>query len=301
MTMLNGVIQSLSRWALVPVAALALVACGGGESDLPQAGGPPGPASFVVDAPPPTPTLAPGENEGATRNFPTGRLHYMVFSASSVAAGPSAPVEAVITHSTTTHDIVFAATTAFLAPGLTIHKDLLVADAETWNGVIDNGGIQNNEAFVNPDGGLLSGGNFFVYCSAGASYQWKLPIGPVAAPATLRAGAQVAISGNFVAMTDIAPLYSKTFKRFDCTDSAPDTTFGDRAGNLTMAFGGLKLNPAQVTAAFSNAGFTSGSVNYKRRAYKINFKGQTQYAIVALDQNVGGGSPTASVLYRYPD
>lgn len=296
MTMLHGVIQSLSRWALVPVAALALVACGGGEPDVPQAGAAPGPATFVVDAPPATPTLASGENLGVTKNFPTGRLHYMVFSASSVNAGPSAPVEAVITKNGFEHDITFAASDAFLG-GLTMYKNLSTAVTETWNGVVGTGGIQSNEAFRNPDDGLLSGGNFFVYCSAGT---YNVPSSAKTATAPVaRAGAKVAISGNFVAMTDIAALYSKTFKRFDCTDTAPDTTFGDRDGNLTMAFGGLKLSPAQVTAAFSTAGFTSGGVIYKRRAYKINFKGQTQYAIVALDQNVGGGNPTASVLYRF--
>lgn len=298
MTKPCGAIQSLRRWALVTAVALALAACGGGEPDVPQAGGPPGPASFVVDAPPATP-VTPGDIASATQASPTGTLHYMVFSASSVAAGPSAPVAAAITRSTTTHDITFVASGVFPASGLIIHKDLLSAATESWNGVIDNGGVQNTPAFISPDGGLLSGGNFFVYCSAGASYQWKLPVVPVVAPSILRAGAQVAVSGNFVAMTDIAPLYGKTFKRFDCTDLLPDTTFGDRDGNLTMAFGGLKLSPDQVKQAFSNAGFTSGGVIYKRRAYKINFKGQTQYAIVALDQDVGGGNPTASVLYRF--
>lgn len=297
MTMLYGAIQSLGRWVLVPAAALALAACGGGEPDVPQAGAAPGPASFVVDAPPATPTLAPGENEGVTRNFPAGTLHYLVFNASSVSAGPSAPVEAVITDDGSVHDIKFAASDAF-PDGLTMHKDLSTAVTETWNGVVGNGGIQSNAAFNNPDGGLLSGGNFFVYCSAGMSYMPTAASNPALEPAS-RAGAQVAISGNFVAMTDVAQLYGKTFKRFDCTNTAPDTIFGDSNGNLTMAFGGLKLSPAQLTAAFSNNGFTSGAVIYKRRAYKINFKGQTQYAIVALDQAVGGGNRTASVLYQF--
>lgn len=295
MTMLHGTIQSLSRWALVPVAALALAACGGGDPDVPQAGGPPGPATFVVDALPATPTLAPGENKGATRNFPPGKLHYMVFSASSVTAGPSVPVEAVITDDGSLHDITFAVSDAF-PDGLTIHKNLSDAVVEAWNGFVAIGGVYSNEVLNNSDGGMRSGGNFFVYCSAG-TYN-VLSSGKTATATVARAGAKVAISGNFVAMTDIAALYNKTFKRFDCTNPAPQTTFGDGNGKLTMAFGSLTLSQEDVTKAFSTAGFTSGGVIYKRRAYKIDFNGQAQYAIVALDQDVGGGNPTASVLYQ---
>lgn len=307
MTMLHGVIQSLSRWALVPVAALALAACGGGEPDLPQAGGPPGPATFVVDAPPATPTLGPGDIASATQASPTGTLPYMVFSASSAPAGSTPQrATATITHSVAaSHDITFTSFGDPPAPSLTISKDLTeVAPLEKWNGVYYNGGVPNRPLFsgadcvARSDCGLLSGGNFFVYCSAGASYQWK---GLLVAPSILRAGAQVAISGNFVAMTDIAPLYGKTFKRFDCTDTAPDTTFGDRDGNLTMAFGSLKLSPAQVTEAFSTAGLTISDVTYKRRAYQWSPTngGAPEYIIVALDKDAAGKT-TASVLYK-PD
>ncbi len=298
MTKPYGAMPTLRRWALVPLATLALAACGGGDPDVPQAAPGPGPASVAVSAPPQTSVTA-GDSAGATHANQTGPLHYMVFSASNVTAGMPVVDVAAINHGGSTHDIVFSATGAF-APsgGLTISKDLTSASIETWNGVSGNGGIQNLGATFNGnESGLLSDGNILVYCSAGMSYQTLGGSNPGLEP-TARAGAQVAVSGNFVAMSDIAPLYGKTFKRFDCTNSAPDTKFGDSNGNLTMAFGGITLSPADVVAAFSSAGLTSSGATYKRSAYQITIRGVTRYVIVALDQDAAGHK-TASVLYQF--
>jgi hypothetical protein len=298
MTKPYGAISTLRRWALVPLATLALAACGGGEPDVPQAVLPPGPATFAVAAPPATPTMS-GDTAGATQAGQTGQLHYMVFSASDVAAGMPVSDVATISNSGATHDITFLTTAAFAPAGLVVSKAVAAATVETWNGVSGNGGIQNLEATFNGnESGLLSDGNFLVYCSAGISSQLLPATIPALAPAA-RAGAQVAVSGNFVAMSDIAPLYGKTFKRFDCTDSAPSTKFGDSNGNFAMAFGAVTLAPADVVAAFSSGGFTSttGAI-YKRRAYQITIRGVTRYAIVALDRDAAGNA-TASVLYQF--
>ncbi len=302
MTKQYGAISTLGRWALVPLATLALAACGGGEPDVPQAVLPPGPATFLVAAPPVLPSTidTTGDSAGATQPGLTGHLNYMVFSASDVASGTPKSAVATITDGGGAHDITFPVTGAF-APttGLVIHKMVADAAVETWNGVSGNGGIQNLAATFNGnESGLLSDGNFLVYCSAGISSQLLPATMPALAPAA-RAGAQVAISGNFVAMSDIAPLYGKTFKRFDCTDSAPSTKFGDSNGNLSMAFGAVTLAPTEVVAAFSTDGFTSttGAI-YKRRAYQIPIRGITRYVIVALDTDAVGNA-TASVLYQY--
>ena len=112
----------------------------------------------------------------------------------------------------------------------------------------------------------------------------------------------MAISGNFVPMTNIAPLYGKTFNRFDCTNTAPTTKFGDDKGTLTMTLNGVTLSQADAVAAFSTAGYRpAGGGTYKRRAYQITLAGTNpavQYAIVALDTDAAGTS-TASVLYQY--
>jgi hypothetical protein len=293
MTMPHGAIQSLRRWALAPAIALVLTACGGGEPDVPQAGAAPGPATFAVAAPPPPPVM-PGDSTGATQANQTGTLHYMVFGAVNVAGGwPSGSV-GTITRDATKHDISLPA----LSSSLVIRKDLTnPAAVETWSGVPGNGGVLNMPWPAGSGGGLLSNGNFLVYCAGGTSSQVVLPAMP-ASELYARINAYVFVSGNFVGMNNIAPLYGKTFKRFDCTDSAPNTTFGDRNGNLTMAFGALSLSPADVVAAFSSAGFSIAGSNYKRRAYQITINGETQYAIVALDTDALG-NPTASVLYRY--
>lgn len=290
MTMPNRANQSLRRWALVSAAALALAACGGGDPDVPQAGPLPGPATFAVAAPPPPPSV-PGDSTGATQATQAGTLHYMVFGASSVAAGVPGGAVATITHSGASHDIA-------LTGGLVIHKDLTnPAAVETWNGVSGNGGVLNMPWPAGSGGGLLSDGNFLVYCAGGTSSQVIRPA-MLASELFARINAYVFVSGNFVGMNNIAPLYGKTFKRFDCTDTAPNTTFGDRNGNFTMAFGALSLSPANVVDAFSNSGYSIAGANYKRRAYQITINGQTQYAIVALDTDALG-NPTASVLYQY--
>lgn len=290
MTMPNRANQSLRRWALVSAAALALAACGGGDPDVPQAGPLPGPATFAVAAPPPPPVV-PGDSAGVTQANQVGTLHYMVFGSASVTGGVPSLAQATITQDATSHDVA-------LTGGLVIHKDLTnPAAVETWNGVSGNGGVLNMPWPAGSGGGLLSSGNFLVFCAGGTSSQVLLPAMPASEPYA-RAGAFVFVSGNFVGMNNIAPLYGKTFKRFDCTDSAPNTTFGDRNGNLTMAFGAVNLSPANVVDAFSIAGFTTAGANYKRRAYQITINGQTQYAIVALDTDAVGNR-TASVLYQY--
>jgi hypothetical protein len=296
MTKPQGTMPTLRRWALVPFATLALAACGGGDADAPQAGLPPGPATFAV-APPPATPATPGDSTGATESDQTGPLHYMVFSASNVATGIPVQDLATISRVGVSHDITFPAAGAFaLTNGLVIHLELGTANLPKWNTVSNNGGILNSaDTFSGAESGLINDGNILVYCSAGLSYELLGASHPEWEPSA-RAGAQVAVSGNFVAMSDIAALYGKTFKRFDCTNSAPSAKFGDGNGSLTMAFGPTTLSPADVVAAFSSAGFTSAGATYKRRAYQITIRGVTRYVIVALDKDAAG-NPTSSVLY----
>lgn len=280
---------SASRWLVLLGGVVALVACGGGDEDS-AATVVPGPSVVAVDAPPPLPAA------GASGTHVAGTLDFLVFSATGTPANATA---------TTTiggyRDITFAAAGPFAgasagAPGggLVISKDLANPTyGLKWNTVTENGGIVNLSFPSGSGGGLLSQGNFFVYCSAGRP--------TTVTDAVAKAGAQVAVSGNFVAMTNIASLYGQTFNRFDCTQTAPTTKFGDRKGQLTMVFDGLTLTQAAVVAAFSSAGYqpTPGSnPTYKRRAYQITLNGQTQYAIVALDVDAAGNA-SASVLYQY--
>lgn len=300
MTKPYGRISTLRSWALLPLAALALAACGGGESDPPLPGPILGPVTVLVAVPPQT-AATPGDSAGAIHADQTGSLNYMVFGASDVATGTPVLARASISRIGITHAIEFPNTGAFAPAGLVISKNIAAAAVETWNGISYNGGILNSaDSFVGIESGLLSDGNFLVYCSARMSYVPASDVHPVTDPVA-RAGAQVAISGNFVAMANIAPLYGKTFKRFDCTNSAPDTKFGDGKGNFTMAFNGMTLNQAQVEQAFSAMGYQpSPGLNptYKRRAYQITIRGVTRYVILALDTDAVG-TPTASVLYQF--
>lgn len=148
---------------------------------------------------------------------------------------------------------------------------------------------------------MLSQGHFFVFCANGVSYQPLEASNPLLEPAS-RAGAQVAVLDNFVPMNDIAPLYGRTFNRFDCTNTAPHTQFGNGNGQLTMTADGLTLAPADVAAAFSATGYQPAPgllpTRYKRLAYQITLNGQTQYMVVALDVDAHNIA-TASVLYQY--
>lgn len=289
-------VLSLARWAL-PLVATTLVACGGGDEESPPAVIP-GPSPVAVDAPP----LTPANGTNARGTNVTGSLDFLVFDAS----GASAPATANTTRAAS-NVITFTASGPFAAAsagapggGLVISKDLSDAAVPTWNGILGNGGVLNLNWPVRSGGGLLSEGNFFVFCSAGVSYT-LLTSTPSLEPAS-RAGAKVAVSGNFVPMTNVAPLYGKTFNRFDCTNSAPTTKFGDDKGTLTMTLNGVTLSQADTVAAFSVAGYRPvGGGTYKRRAYQITLAGTNpavQYAIVALDTDASGTS-TASVLYQY--
>lgn len=267
-------------WPLLGLVAGNLAACGGGGGTTPYEA--PVVPAVVLQSNVPVP-------------IQTHSLPYAVYGgATSVPATALATVRSA----QAVTDITFSPAAPFTT-GLLIAK--VNTYVPTWNGVAGNGGIPNKPWPSGSGGGLLSQGNFFVFCSNGVSYQPLEASNPLLEPAA-RAGAQVAVSDNFVLLGDIAPLYGKTFHRFDCTSTAPDTTFGDGNGHLTMTVDGQTLAPTDVAAAFSAAGYQPAPgllpTRYKRLAYQITLNGQTQYMVVALDVDAHNIA-TASVLYQY--
>lgn len=305
-----------ARLALLALPLGLLVACGGGESEE----SPPAPTMVRVDTPPRAATAAGIASTGIELS---GALNYQVWGNGDVAAGSgamaSAQVAAVpdISH---TGDIIKYNTTITFVPAAPFTTGLKIADAHsgvnwliqdgggTWISVdatdpatgatIKSGGVTTSTwpaSHTMWSGSLLSLGNYFVFCSAGAA---SASVSPQAA----RSGAQVAISSRFEPMDNLAPLYGKSFYRFDCAGTTNKTTFGDGQGHLSMAFDGLALSEAQTVQAFSTAGYTPATgQTIKRRAYSIVINGVTRYAIVALDNR---GSPYvsyASVLFQPED
>lgn len=247
-------VQSLARWAL-PLVAVTLVACGGGEAAGPTA-----------NSSTPVVSLAP-----YTSPVTTSSLGYSVFGRASVATGSAATAE-ITSSDAAPITIAFPVSGAF-PTGLVIGGVNL--PIPIWNGVPENGIVPNMDWLSGVGSGILKKGNFFVFCSAGRSPSVSDPVA--------QAGAQVAISDNFVPMNDITPIIGKTFYRFDCTSTAATTT----------TFGGM----SDVSAAFSTTGYQPvGGVTYKRKAYQINLNGQMKYVVVALD--TAAGTSTASVLYQ---
>lgn len=289
---------NFSRWAagaaILALAASSLVACGGGDD-----------ASTPTQIPT-TVTVTPGQSTPSVGNTTSGttgsgNLNYLVYSNTDLTTGTAtaatAQILAVPNGSTFTTRITFPAAAPF-ASGLVI--DDAHSGGPNWPTDITpadsliklSGGGPFNMSWPSGNGtGLLAQGNFFVFCANG-------PAAPTIAEQAARTGAQVAISGNFSPMDNVAVLYGKIFKRFDCA-GITTTSFGDGQGHLTMNGDGLNLSEAQTVQAFSADGYapTAGQT-VKRRAYSIVTEGRTRYAIVALDNR---GYPYASVLYQLED
>lgn len=259
-------VQLLARWAL-PLVATTLVACGGGEE---------GAGSTTQSS---TPVVSIGPN---TSTVTTSSLGYSVFGSTSVATGAGVAATAEITSSDAEPiTIAFPASGVFTAGLVIVGVNLPIA---IWNGVSGNGSVPNMDWLSGASGVIPKKGNFFVFCSAGR------PSTSVS-DAMAQAGAQVAISEKFVAMTDVTPVIERAFNRFDCTSAAATTTI----------LGGVSLIASDVLKAFSEDGYqpTPGfNPTYKRRAYQVTLNGQTKYVVVALDTDAVGVS-TASVLYHY--
>lgn len=288
--------QWAARLAVLGLTTAALVACGGGndEATTPVSS----PTTVTVASPPATPS-ALNTSSGTTSS---GTLNYLVYGSADVAAGSgstaSAQVVAVATANSFTTNVTFPAAAPF-AGGLLIND--AHSGSPSWptdntpggSLVVLSGGGPFNMSWPSGNGnGLLAQGNFFVFCASGA-------IAPTVTAQTARSGAQVAISGNFSPMDNIAALYGKTFKRFDCAGTTGTTSFGDGQGNLTMTGDGLTLSQAQTVQAFSAAGYAPAAGQIiKRRAYSIVINGSTRYVVVALDNRGAPYASYASVLYQ---
>lgn len=286
-----------------------LVACGGGEEE--EASAPP---SLVrVDAPPSAPA---GSTSSGTDL--SGTLHYRLWGSADVATGAGATASAQVaatpvhfTDGVTVGGFRYYDTSITFAPPSPFAAGLQITDAYrrsliwhiqnssgAWEnfdasnigfeiGVVKSGGVSSSALFE--DKGLLGRGNFFVFCSA-------RPVSVTVTEQIARSGAQVAVSGNFVPMDNVAALYGKSFNRFDCAETPNKTTFGDGKGHLTMSFDGITLSEAQTVQAFSSAGYAPAAGQIiKRRAYSAVINGVTRTIVVALDNRA---YPYASVLYQ---
>ena len=293
--------QSLYRvanLALLTLPMCFLVACGGGESEESV----PGPTMVRVDTPLRAATAGGIASTGIELS---GALNYQVWGSGDVAGGAgvtaNGQVAAVANYSHGGNLLHYDSSITFPS-ALPFTTGLVIGDAYrgvTWPTdssdliVVKGGGVSSSAwpASNTPwgSGRLLSQGNYFVFCSAGAA-QASI------SSQTARTGAQVAVSSRFEPMDNIAALYGKVFYRFDCAGTTNKTTFGDGQGHLTMAFDGITLSEAQTVQAFSNAGYVPAAGQIiKRRAYSLAINGVTRTVIVALDNL---GAPYASVLFQ---
>ncbi len=290
-----------ARLAFLALPLGLLVACGGGES------GEQAPAPTMVRVDTPARAAAATNTPLSTGIELTGTLNYRVWGSGDVEVGSGATANAQIVAvrmDSELGNILGYDTTITFPPAAPFASGLTIRDAHrgvNWPTdspdliVVKGGGVSSTTwpaSHTMWPGSLLSLGNYFVFCSAGAA---NASVSVQAA----RTGAQVAISSHFEPMDNLAPLYGKSFYRFDCAGTTNKTTFGDDQGHLTMAFDGITLSEAQTVQAFSTAGYTPATgQTIKRRAYSIAINGVTRYAIVALDNR---GSPYASVLFQPED
>jgi len=251
----------MRRFAVMALAAL-LTACGGGGGS----GGSTGPVSVPVT---PTPTPSAGNTSSGTTQ--TGSLQYLVFSSGSATVASSTsngtPIAAAI--DATANTITFPAGTAPLSAGLTIGA------AGTNNPTF------NSIASV---GGTGAQGNGFLWCGAG--------IPPSVTRQVSQAGTIVGISGNMTALSDIAPLYGRTFTKRDCAGDVVTVRFGDGNGNMTLQVNSLPAwTPAQVLAAFTSSGVQlDANTVIRLKAYSITISGTATTVIVALIHDNSGNS-----------
>lgn len=293
-----------AKLALLALPLSLLVACGGGESE--ESAPTPAPTMVRVDTPPraAAATTAPL----STGIESSGALNYQVWGSGDVAGGAGTTANGQITatpiishpHDTNEYNLLGYDTTITFATAPPFTNGLVIKDAHagvTWPTddtyhIVKGGGVSSTTwpaSHTMWSGSLLSLGNYFVFCSAGA-VQASVPA------QTARTGAQVAVSSRFEPMDNIAALYGKSFYRFDCAGTTNKTTFGDGQGHLTMAFDGITLSEAQTVQAFSNAGYAPAADQIiKRRAYSLVVNGVTRTVVVALDNR---GAPYASVLFQ---
>lgn len=299
-----------SRYTLCRAASLALlalpmgllVACGGSESTDSVAG----PTTVRVDTPPRAAAAMSAPLSSGIES--SGALNYWVWGSGDVAAGAGATASAQIValpdYSHEGNLLGYASTITF-APAAPFASGLIINNAHSgvnWPTdtsvdmvVIKGGGVSSTTwpaSHTMWSGSLLSLGNYFVFCSAGAATA-------SVSTQTARTGAQVAVSSRFEPMDNLAALYGKSFYRFDCAGTTSKTAFGDGQGHLTMAFDGITLSEAQTVQAFSSAGYTPAAGQIiKRRAYSLVVNGVTRTVVVALDNR---GTPYASVLFQLED
>lgn len=283
--------------AVLALPLCLLVACGGGSEESA-----PAPTLVRVDTPPRA--LAAASGVASTGIERSGTLNYQVWSSGDVAAGSGTAASAQVTAVPVYfHEggLRYYDSSITFAPGGPFPSGLHIADAHrgpSWPTdspdlmVVKGGGVSTTTwptSHTMWSGSLLSLGNYFVFCSAGAAT-------PSVSEQAARTGAQVAVSSRFEPMDNLAPLYGKSFYRYDCAGTTSKTTFGDGQGHLTMVSDGISLNEAETVQAFSSAGYAPAAGQIiKRRAYSIVINGVTRTVVVALDNR---GTPYASVLFQ---
>jgi len=270
--------KPLATLALMGIALGSLVACGGGSST--PAASVAAPTTVTVTAPQTTPSTG----NTSTGISQTGSLQYLVYDNTSPTTGLGTTAVGAV--NSTARTITFPSAPPF-AGGLAIGG--LTTASITFNSTPEVGGASDS-------------GNVFLFCSAGKSTA-------AAGEAVARAGVRLGFSGNAVALTNVAFLYGKTVSETNCTNVPSTWTFGDGNGNLTLStkeFGGsvgIAMTAAQLTAAFSAAGFTlttgnAAGANVKFRAYSSVESGVTKYLVATLvtATAIGGTNFTSLLL-----
>ena len=244
--------------------AAVLTACGGGGGDaatvaVAPAAAPTTIAAVAIATPTATPGVTPAD-AGIAGNLPTLAFTNVGGTSTQNVSISGAGATSVMT---------------FTSPAFTL-----------------TGATSNSPAWSTNGGMTKANGNVLVYCSAGqtAFSTNSSTLVPY------QQGANVFISANLTAVSDVVVLLGNTYTEFDCAGSTVTSKFNaDGTVTRTNSDGTVNtLTAAQVAQFFSASGFTGGGgSNYKSRAYKYTIAAGTRYFISTIVTQV---NPTANFV-----